>query len=287
MSEVDARSTEMDPMEFGSLMHHVLEKFATESEAARATDAEVIRGEFHRLLDQRLYAVFGQRLTVPVMIQRESARQRLGWWAEMEAEERAKGWQIVAVETRLSPEDDPWTFADMIVSGVVDRVERHEQHGIRLIDFKTYSPSAGPGGTSKSVEDYHLARIKRTEEPESFVDWMRTPNSLGEEARWKDLQLPLYRLAMERRYPGEKIQTAYATLGKTRRDISLDAWQELEGSLLESARLCATSIIAAIRDRVFWPPTEKLTFADDFGHLFFGDPLKSVDPELISTREAA
>jgi len=287
MSEVDARRTEMDSMEFGSLMHHVLEKFATESEAVRATDPEVIRAEFHRLLDQRLHAVFGQRLTVPVMIQRESARQRLGWWAEQEAEQRALGWQVLAVETRLSPDDDPWKFADMIVSGIVDRVERHEQHGIRLIDFKTYSPSAGPGGTSKSVEDYHLARIKRTEEPESFADWMRALNSLGEEARWKDLQLPLYRLAMERRYPGEKIQTAYATLGKTRRDISLDAWPELEGRLLDSARVCATSIIAAIRDRVFWPPAEKLAFSDDFGHLFFGDPLKAVDPELIATREVA
>jgi hypothetical protein len=88
---------------------------------------------------------------------------------------------------------------------------------------------------------------------------------------------------MERRYPGTKVQTAYATLGKTKADIALDAWPDLEGELLQSARACAESIIAAIRSRTFWPPSKKLTFADDFGHLFFGDPVKAVNASLIST----
>ncbi len=287
MKEIDASRTEMDAMEFGSLLHAVLEKFAKEGEPATSTDANVIRAEFHRLLDSHLHGVFGVRFSVPVTIQRESARQRLSWWADREAEERAKGWRILAAETRISPEGNPWTFADMIVSGVVDRVELHEQQGVRLIDFKTYSPTVAGKGESKSVEDYHLTKLKRTDNEADFPSWMITRNSKGELARWTDLQLPLYRLAMERHHPNTAIHTAYATLGKTKSDIVVDPWPELEGDLLQSARVCAEGIIAAIRARTFWPPAEKLTFSDDFGHLFFGDPLKAVDASLISTREAA
>jgi len=287
MKEVDASRTEMDAMEFGSLLHAVLEKFGQEGEAATSTDANVIRAELHRLLESHLHGTFGARLTVPVMIQSESAKQRLSWWAEREAEERAKGWCIVAAETRISPEGNPWTLADMIVSGVVDRVEMHPQLGVRLIDFKTYSPTVAGKGESKSVEDYHLTKLKRTEVEAAFQPWMLTENSRGELCRWADLQLPLYRLAMERHHPGAEIHTAYATLGKTKADIALDAWPDLEGSLLLSARACAEGIIAAIRDRKFWPPTEKLTYSDDFGHLFFGDPHKAVDASLIFTQEAA
>ncbi|MCX6857824.1 MAG: PD-(D/E)XK nuclease family protein [Verrucomicrobia bacterium] len=286
-NSVDAAGTEMDAMAFGSLMHHVLEKFATESPAKTSTDPAVIRAEFHRLLEARLHATFGQRLTVPVMIQCESARQRLSWWAEVEAEERAKGWQIVAAETRLSPEGDPWKMGDMIISGIVDRVERHQQLGIRLIDFKTYSPSTALKGERKSVEDYHLRKIKRSEDASLLPPWVLTISSKGEEVRWADLQLPLYHLAMQRRYPNEKIHTAYATLGKTRGDIGIDAWPDLEGSQLEHARACAQGIISAIMARQFWPPTEKLPFGDDFGHLFFGDPLKAVDASFIINQEAA
>ena len=281
MQEVDASSTEMDAMSFGNLLHHVLEKFATESAAAASTNADVIRAEFHRLLDARLHASFGPRLTVPVTIQREAARQRLAWWAEFEAAQRAEGWRIVAAEAPISPEGDAWTIGETVIRGVVDRIEEHPQHGIRLVDFKTYSPTAAGTGDHKSVEDYHLAKIKRTEDAASFAPWQLCQNSQGEEARWTDLQLPLYRMAMERRFPGRVIQTAYATLGRTKADVTLDVWPGLEGPLLESARECAEGVLAAIHARRFWPPAEKLPYGDDFGHLFFGDPLAAVDSSAL------
>jgi ATP-dependent helicase/nuclease subunit B len=286
MRAVDVSGTEMDAMSFGSLVHHVLEKFATESPAAKSTDVHVVRSELHRLLEAKLHATFGQRLTVPVMIQCESARQRLSWWAEIEAEERTKGWQIEAAETRISPEGNPWQIGPMIISGIVDRVERHPQLGIRLIDFKTYSPSAAHKGERKAVEDYHLTKLKRSEDPALLLPWSLTTTSQGEAARWSDLQLPLYHLAMQQRYPNEKIHTAYATLGKTKGDVGIDAWTDLEGAQLESAQACAVGIINAIRSRHFWPPVEKVPFEDDLDSLFFGDALKAVDARLISNLEA-
>jgi ATP-dependent helicase/nuclease subunit B len=286
MEEVDAARSEMDAMQFGSMIHAVLESFAAEP-AARSEDAQVIRTALHELLDRHLHATYGPRLTVPVTIQRESARQRLGWWAEWEAEERGKGWRIVAVETPISPEGDPWTLAGMTVSGTVDRVERHERLGVRLIDFKTASPYDSQRRTRRSVEEYHLSRLKRGEDPSAYPAWQLTRLAGGEPARWTDLQLPLYRLAMARRFPGEAITTAHVTLGKTKVDIGLDPWPALDGAQLESAKACAEGVIAAVRERVFWPPSEKLRYGDEFGRLFLGDPLAAVDPRRLTGKESA
>ena len=107
-------------------------------------------------------------------------------------------------------------------------------------------------------------------------------SSDGTASRWVDLQLPLYRLAMERRFPGEKITTAHVTLSKTKPEIGLDEWSGLDGPLLDSALACAEGVINAIRDRAFWPPAEKLPYGDDFGALFFGEPLEAVDPGLLT-----
>lgn len=282
MAGIDATRTEMDAMEFGSLLHGVLENFAQDAEAIVLTDVEKIREVFHHLLDRRLHGIYGSRLTVPVTIQRESARQRLGWWAEKEAEQRLQGWQIIAAETRLSPKDDPWSLAGMTISGRIDRIERHVQLGVRLIDFKTRSAFDPVKKTRKTVENHHLTPLKRGEEPENFVDWSLVTSSEGTASRWIDLQLPLYRLAMERRFPGEKITTAHVTLSKTKPEIGLDEWSTLDGAQLDSARACAEGVIAAIRERLFWPPTEKLPYGDDFGALFFGEPLEAVDAGLLN-----
>jgi len=287
MKEIDTMRSEMDPMEFGNLLHAVLEAFANDPTASTATDAQVIRSAFHALLDRHLHGIYGPRLTVPVTIQRESARQRLGWWAEYEAAQRRAGWQIEAAETLISPPDDPWALAGMTISGKVDRVERHAQLGVRLIDFKTYSPYDAVKRARKTVEEYHLTKLKKSEDPASLPPWMLAQRSGGEQARWSDLQLPLYRLAMQRRFPGEKITTAHVTLGKTKSDIGIDEWLALEGGLLECALSCAEGVIKAVQARVFWPPVEKLPFGDDFAHLFLGDVLAAVYGGQLMQKEAA
>lgn len=287
MSEIDATRTEMDAMEFGSLLHGVLESFAQDEQAISLLDAEQIRETFHAILDRHLHGIYGSRLTVPVTIQRESARQRLGWWAEIEAEQRRQGWQIIAAETRLSPKDNPWQLVGMTISGRIDRIERHAQFGVRLIDFKTRSAFDPVKKTRKTVENYHLTPLKRSEEPDSFAEWSLVTSSEGTASRWIDLQLPLYRLAMEQRFPGEKITTAHVTLSKTKPEIGLDEWSTLDGSLLQSASACAEGVITAVRERQFWPPAKKLLYGDDFGALFFGDPLAAIDESLLIRKEAA
>jgi hypothetical protein len=147
---------------------------------------------------------YGSRLSVPVTIQRESARAATVLVGRVRSRGACRiGWQIALSETRISPEAIPGNSLDMIVSGKVDRVELHPELGARLMDFKTYSPTAAGKGESKSVEDYHLTKLKRTENAKispALDDHSKQPGR--DCCRWTDLQLPLYHLAMERHFPG-------------------------------------------------------------------------------------
>lgn len=169
-------------------------------------------------------------------------------------------------------------IAGMKVRGRIDRIEKHAQHGYRVFDFKTFSPG------EKTVVDFHIAPIKRSENIEDFPDWSHVTNDAGRLSRWVDLQLPLYRLALEERFPKENIAVGYVTLGRTRKEVAINMWDNIEEKYLKSATECAEGVIASIRCHRFWPPAEKVAYQDTLEELFFGDPLEAVDPtDLLST----
>ena len=209
---------------------------------------------------------YGSQLSTPVLIQREAARRRLAWWAEIEAEERAAGWRILEPETSISTEEHPFALAGLPISGRIDRIEEHEDGRLRVFDFKTHAIYDAGKFRNKTVSEYHIAPIKRTEEPDSFPDWARVTID-GKDSRWVDLQIPLYRLALAGRFPGREIVAGHIALGPTRAEIALDLWDDLDTDLLESAKACAEGVIEAVRSRVFWPPTEKLAWSDSFEEL--------------------
>jgi ATP-dependent helicase/nuclease subunit B len=272
MSSVEVGMTEMDAMQFGDLVHGVLEQFGNDETLKASADEKVIREAFHDILDSRLNMLYGARLTVPVMIQRESARQRLGWWATLEADQRQQGWRIHAVEHRLG-EGKGWPLGGMIISGKVDRIEVHQAtQVVRLIDFKT--------SKGQSVKDYHLTKLKKTEADTDFPAWSVVEHG-GEMLRWTDLQLPLYQLALAEVFEGKAITTAHVSLGKTKADVALHEWPELDNALLTSAKSCAEGVIQSILERRFWPPAERTKYQADVDDLFFGDVLTAVEGEWL------
>jgi len=276
MHSVETGKTEMDARDFGNVCHKALQRFALDETARTLSDAEEIRAWFGETLDALFTERYGEQWTVPVLIQRRAAGQRLDWWAEIEAEQRGLGWEIVEAEFPISPRDEsraPFTLGGFTISGSIDRIECHPDKGVRIIDFKT-------GRRRFTVEENHLARIKRTESPEDFLACAIRENSDGHASHWIDLQLPLYRLATQKDYPAELIHVAYGNLGPTRSDISLDTWDTLDRPTLESARVCAVGVIEAIHERTFWPPAEKVRY-DDFAGLFFGDAESAIDPTLF------
>ena len=275
MEKVEAGKGELDSRDFGNLVHDTLEALGRDETMRRSTDAGEITEFFYAGIDRWLGTRFGSRLTTPLVIQREAARQRLAHWARIEASERALGWEIMEVETPFGKDEWGFEIDAMPVTGRIDRIERHPQQGLRVFDFKTISPMED--GRLKTVDRYHRVNVKRTEDPASFPDWSLCRDDKGKAVHWVDLQIPLYCLAMAERFPGEAISAGYVTLGKTEAEVRIDLWSSLDEATIASARTCAQGVIAAIRDSVFWPPNEQMPDWDDFRELLSPTADEAVD----------
>ena len=272
MREPDLERMELNPRDFGTLTHDVLEDFA-ETTAATSDSAKQIAESFQDLLTTKLAERYGPNLSAPLLIQASSIRQRLSWWAELEARQRAEGWTILETETDLAPDNAPFLLGGMRVNGKIDRIESHPDYGLRILDFKTKKKPT-------PVIKAHLRAPKRSEEPSGFPSWKLT-SLKGKAMTWTNLQIPLYLLALESRFPNQDCVSGYVQLGATKSEVHLDLWQDLDSELLASARECALGVIDAIQNEVFWPPSEKPSF-DNFANLLFSDPQSAINPQNLN-----
>jgi ATP-dependent helicase/nuclease subunit B len=169
LGSVDDEAREMDGGAFGALAHRVLERFG--SDPARASEEpREVRDALHRLLDAAVAERFGSGAHPAVHVQTEQLRARLGAFAEWQASRVAEGWTIVGVECRTSPTGVPFEVDGVPIglTGRIDRIDFHPATGRwEVLDFKT-------GDRARSPQDTHR-------------------KGRGTEARWTDLQLPLYR----------------------------------------------------------------------------------------------
>lgn len=281
MEPLSASQGEMEARDFGTILHDTLEALALAPEAV-STVATEITGFLHAELDRRIERRYGRRLPVPLVIQRESARNRLRWWADIEAAERKAGWRILETESAFGEDDWPFQIDGMPVRGRIDRIEEHPELGLRVIDFKT-----GNGFKAKKhvAADSHLTSLKRNESPADFEPWSLHEDETGKVKRWTDLQLPLYLMAVGPLHPGRPLTAAYVTLGQTQPEVAVEPWEELGGELLESAQTCAAGIVQAVRAGVFWPARQIDASWDDFGEILAPDAATAVDPRLLLKTE--
>ncbi|MBL9189752.1 MAG: PD-(D/E)XK nuclease family protein [Opitutaceae bacterium] len=266
MEPADPEKRELDARDFGTLCHAALEALAREEALRDCTDEEQLRefliGALARVARRR----FGSVLTLPVIVQLESARQRLARVAAVLARERAEGWVIERVEWPFALE-----IAGLAVRGKIDRIDRHEGTGARrVLDYKTSDSAKAPVAT-------HL-RTARGEE-RALPDWRRV--AVGKkELVWIDLQLPVYLRAVAAAFPGETMPVCgYVNLPKAAGETALAAWPELAGELLAAAHACTDGVAAAVRAGEFWPPAEIKPDADDFAALFHRGAAESIEWE--------
>ena len=247
MQSQDLAKVELDAMDFGSLVHVALEKVTLDPVLRDCGDAELLGAGLCAALDKEVVARWGKDLSLPLVIQLESARQRLRRAGEVQAEEWNNGWQIERVE---------WGFeisvGGLTVKGKVDRIDRHRDGRVRVIDYKTSDKPVSP-------IEAHLGPVRADdlERPE----WLRVEFN-GKEKRWVDLQLPLYRRALVEEF-GPDIECLYFNLPKAVSETSLEAWPTGLPELQASAESCAEKVAAAIQTAEFWPPVESLGRRDD------------------------
>lgn len=267
MESVDPSKAELDALDFGTLCHAALESMAREPSLRDCVDEKQLREFLLAELDRAARERFGERHTLPLVVQLESARQRLSKVASLQAEERAAGWVIQRVE---------WPFSLKLggieVRGKIDRVDRHEATGgWRVLDYKTSDTAIPP---SKS----HL-RPERSEDG-ALPAW-RKVRADGRVWVWTDLQLPAYVRALAAELgDSASVSCGYVNLPKAASETTVALWPEFSDELRASAMACIDGVVTRIREGDFWPPAELRPDDDDFASLFHHGAADSVTWEV-------
>jgi ATP-dependent helicase/nuclease subunit B len=255
---------EMNTRDFGSITHLVVERWGGDAEKTRLTDPEKIAASLSATLDEVMRQEFGKNPPLAIRIQTHAIRQRLEWFAAVQADSTAEGWEIIEIESKFAIPSGAFD-----ISGKIDRIDRHRETGqIRVIDYKT--------GKAENVEAAHRRKapsVIPAHFPENGPMFQETTDAKGKAITclWKNLQLPLYALARSLG-SGETPLPAYIHLGKSRDEVKLNAWFGFSEADLESAKACMDWITGRLAERAFWPPSEKVKY-DDFAVLSQNSPL--------------
>jgi ATP-dependent helicase/nuclease subunit B len=266
MEEVEYEKTELDPMDFGSLVHDVLHEMAQDEEMRCCQDAGELQDFLCARAEDWAATRYGRQRPLQVEFQMESAKQRLREAARVQARLTREGWEILSSEREIGGE-----LEGLLIRGKIDRIDRHRETGrIRLLDYKTSERAQTPG-------EAHMASLPKDQE---MADYVKVAVSGGEK-RWIDLQLPLYAilLAADGEFQGP-YELGYFNLPKALPETDVAIWADFSEGLAESARGCASGVIRDIRGRRFWPPAAKVRY-EDFEKLFTGDAVDCVDGEAF------
>lgn len=266
MEARDDLAREPDARAFGTLVHEVLNAMAAHPEQPWAwDDARRLAQWLEDQLRRRVTAAYGPHPWLGVVLAREAAIRRLQALADRQVAWHAAGWSI---EPAQAEQDKQVVLDGMPVRGRIDRIDRHTDGTLCVLDYKTSERADAPAAT-------HL-RTARDDDPlpEAVVKAALLPPVKGKPAtrdrRWIDLQLPLY-VEMLRVEGHPRIIPGYVCLGAAQGDTGFKPWADYTDTLHTSAMACATAVIRKIRAGCFAPAGDGRGI-DDFEGLLLGDP---------------
>ena len=260
----DPEQREMDALQFGILVHNVLERYGKETPHLEKQDE--ISAAVLASLEREVANRFGSDPSPAVRVQVEAARVRLLSFASVQARQVAEGWKIKEVEYKSSGD---LLFAGLPLSAKIDRIEENGDR-VRVLDYKTHT-------TAKAPDKVHLEAVSR-----AFLPEARTLFD-GKQKAWVDLQLPLYRKIAEKIFPGKEIETGYLVLAADPEESDVKVF-ELTDELMDSALSCAEAVATELSKGVFWPPRSvPQSWEDPFGiFLEGGKPEEVLDEEAVT-----
>jgi len=243
METRDDRVTEPDAAAFGTLVHQVLETVVKAGRCQEGEWRERCEAVVHSLISKQLGApesmslrVF-QRAALKRVIAAGRVQQRM--WEE--------GWEPVEYEKKFLR-----TCGGVEISGKVDRLDRHPDKGIRIIDYKTSDSPDRP-------EAVHLGPPREGRELIQVEVGTKT-------RQWTNLQLPLYRWLVSPTVAGEEIEVAYLNLPSAVSDTQLVSWDK-EPQLAGAAERCLEHVVHLIQKGVWHPTTTTSSPWDVFAPL--------------------
>ncbi|OGV67408.1 MAG: hypothetical protein A3K19_23535 [Lentisphaerae bacterium RIFOXYB12_FULL_65_16] len=268
MSEQDDRKRELDALDYGTVAHEVLARFAADTAWRDSTDENAIARFLTDGLADVFEARFGRNLSAALLLQKSSLEQRLRYAAAEQARSRQAHWRIAELDGQWSEHGLNLTLDGCTIQARIDRIDRHEETGqYRILDYKTSNTASKPVKT-------HLASAK-----DDMPAW-RVLTGANDGKAWGDLQLPMYCLMLQERLGPVNVTCGYFNLPKAVTETKIAAFDELDADMLESVRACAAGIVEAVRAGVFWPPANLsgyLKDRDEFGRLCAGDWMTAFD----------
>lgn len=221
---------ELDARHFGTVLHAAVEEFGRrEIERLRdgrapSIDVDDIHAEMRSGMRDALHRIARGTATPGLRIQERILDQRLRRTAEIQSARTLEGWRVHAVEWAIDRELDLPDGTVQRIKGRIDRIDRHDDRGWMLLDFKT-------SDSGKRPDPAHRRR----------------------DGTWIDLQLPLYRWAavQDPQAPDlEDIRSGYFVVGGRPDRIGLQPSKTID-PLQEEAMDTAREIVRAIRVGLF------------------------------------
>lgn len=268
MTTVEPGKAELNAGDFGTLLHEALQCLGEATALRECTDPAVLRDFLLERFERAARQQFGGELTLPLVVQFESARQRLRAAAETEARERQDGWRTERVEWKFE-----FPLGGLTVSGKIDRIDRNRDGRVRVLDYKTGDKTVEPAAAH--------ARSARADDDAEWAEWMQWTGEDGKTQIWVDLQLPLYRRAVAAEF-GDEVAAGYFLLPKAVGETRVSIWPNYSRETQAAAERCALGVVTAVAAEEFWPPQEKSGRAaesDDFADLFHHGAAASIDWE--------
>ena len=262
LDSVDDGARELDPLGFGTLVHEVLQRFGTMAlespPALDPADAGAVRAALLGILETVVSERFGSAALPAVALQVGQLEARLAAFAEQQAAWSARGWRIVAIERKPEGEGVPFEVdgEPVWLRGQIDRIDFNPETGEwAVLDYKT-------SNTAETPEKAHQ-------------------KGKGDQSRWVDLQLPLYRWLLKGIVDAEgrpvvdeaavregRVRLGYVVLPKDTRDTGFHLAEWTATDLAEAEQV-ARDAVATVREArfVFDPAVTKASW-------YGGDPLE-------------
>jgi len=191
LQETHHDTAELNHAEFGSLVHSALEKFGREESNRTLRNAQEIAEKLSQCLDDYFAEAFGNidDNNDPeyrgILLQRETARDRLTRFAPLQAQLVEEGWLIQSVEGELPT----LTIGKMEVGGRYDRLDYNAAKDLwRVYDYKSFNRVNTP-------EKKHFTELKANSKRNPDFEFESGGTRKNGETifyRWDDLQLPVY-----------------------------------------------------------------------------------------------
>ena len=239
---------ELPAAAFGDMIHGVLREWGEDRTAREIAEADVLRADWLRRLSAAVERRMGAEAPALLRLQALSAEERLGALAAHQAEQFRQGWRVEAVELAI---EDAFALDGTPVKVVIDRIDRHLDGRVRVVDYKT-------GAGDESPAKVHLRAWRAETCPAALGPLVDHDRLRG--AGWSNVQLPLYAEAVRRAWSLEKMPSAwYAWLPPAVGDAGFKEFAGME-ELMPSALAWAGEAVRRIRSGVFWPPAPEVAY---------------------------